>query len=52
VAQAIPAELLLVKSVPPPAQAIDQLAACGWIDHHFPAISRQLTIRWRSPSSA
>ena len=52
VAQAIPAELLLVKSVPPPAQAIDQLADCGWIDRHFPAISSHLTIRWRSPSSS
>lgn len=51
VAQAIPAELLLVKSVPPPAEALDQLAACGWVDQHFPPISRQLAIRWWSPSS-
>jgi len=52
VAQAIPAELLLVKSVPPPAQTIDHLADCGWIDHHFPAISSHLAIRWRSPAPA
>lgn len=52
VARAIPAELLLVKSVPPPAQTIDHLADCGWIDHHFPAISSHLAIRWRSPAPA
>jgi len=49
VAQVIPAELLLVKSVPPPAQTIDQLATCGWIDQHFPATCSQLAIRWLSP---
>lgn len=40
-------DLLLVKSVAPPSDDIEQLAEAGWVDSHFPAAARKLTrIAW------
>ena len=51
VAAGIHAELLLVKSVVPPAPAISQLVEAGWLDSHFPTASSRLTaIRWAAPA--
>ena len=52
VATAIDADLLLVKSVPPPATTDDlqALSAAGWIDEAFPHVARAIgTITWAAP---
>jgi aspartokinase-like uncharacterized kinase len=46
------AELLLVKSVPPPAHDLAEAAAAGWVDPHFPAVAAALDrIAWAAPVS-
>jgi hypothetical protein len=51
VAAALGAELLLVKSVVPPAAAIPPLVDAGWLDGHFATASSHLTaIRWAAPA--
>jgi len=53
VAASISAELLLVKSVVPPAPAIPSLVATGWLDDHFAAASNNLSsIRWAAAASS
>lgn len=43
--------LLLVKSVPPPHDDIERLAACGWVDEWFRSASRPLAaIGWAAPA--
>ena len=52
VARASRAALILAKRVPPPAQAssLEQLAATGWVDEHFPTAARGLGgIGWAAP---
>lgn len=54
VATAIDADLLLVKSVPPPATTADlqALSAVGWVDEAFPAVARAIaTITWAAPAT-
>lgn len=52
VAGVLAAELLVVKSIPPPGQTIAELTAAGWVDEHFPDASRRLTaIRWAAPAA-
>ena len=51
VAAAIGGELLLLKSVVPPAPAIPPLITAGWLDDHFDEASSDLTtIRWAAPA--
>jgi len=51
VAAGIHAELLLLKSVVPPASAIQPLIDTGWLDGHFATASSHLTaIRWAAPA--
>lgn len=53
VASVLSRRLLLVKSVPPPIDEGDRVAACvaaGWLDPYFPeAASRLETIGWLAP---
>lgn len=52
VAAAIDADLLLAKSIPPPAAArdLEALAAAGWVDAAFPLAARSVgTITWAAP---
>lgn len=43
--------LLLVKSVPPPHDELERLAAAGWLDEWFPTAARPLTnISWAAPA--
>ena len=45
------AGLLLAKSVGPPCDDVDQAAAAGWLDGHFPAACRGLAwIGWAAPA--
>lgn len=42
--------LVLVKSVPPPHDDIDRLAATGWVDEFFPTAARPLAhLAWVAP---
>jgi aspartokinase-like uncharacterized kinase len=42
--------LLLVKSVPPPHDELDRIAAAGWVDEWFPTAARPLVnISWAAP---
>jgi aspartokinase-like uncharacterized kinase len=51
-ARAAGAGLLLVKSVPPPADDLATAAAAGWVDPHFPAVAADLDqITWAAPVS-
>ena len=46
------AGLLLVKSVPPPADDLSAAAAAGWVDPHLPVVARALDhIAWAAPIS-
>ena len=52
VATACGGRLLLAKSVPPPCAETDlaALAACGWVDAHFPTAAAALeTLGWAAP---
>ena len=52
VAQAARAGLVLAKRVRPPedASGLEQLAAAGWVDGHFPTAARGLrSITWAAP---
>jgi aspartokinase-like uncharacterized kinase len=54
VAAAIDADLLLIKSAPPPAATDDlqALSAAGWIDEVFPSAANAVaTIGWAAPAS-
>lgn len=45
------AGLVLAKRVPPPARALDTLAAAGWVDASFPAVAWGLShVAWRAPA--
>ena len=53
VAATLAADLLLVKSVPPPAATNDlqTLSAAGWVDAAFPTLAEAVaTIRWAAPA--
>lgn len=53
VAAAVDADLMLVKSVPPPADAhgLEALAAADWVDQAFPQVAGALgTIGWAAPA--
>ncbi len=53
VAAAVDADLLLVKSVPPPAAANDlqALSAAGWVDEAFPTAAHGVAgIEWAAPA--
>ena len=44
------AGLLLVKSVPPPAEDLSAAASAGWVDAHFPVAAANLAhIAWAAP---
>lgn len=52
VAGGLAAELLVVKTIPPPGRTIAELTAAGWVDGHFPVASCRLTaIRWAAPAT-
>ena len=54
VATAIDADLLLIKSVPPPEATDDlrALSAAGWVDEAFPHAAHAIsTIRWATPAT-
>jgi aspartokinase-like uncharacterized kinase len=54
VAATVAADLLLVKSVSPPAATYDleALAATGWVDAAFPTVAQAVaTIRWAAPAA-
>lgn len=53
VAATVDADLLLIKSVPPPAATDDlqALSAAGWVDQAFPEVARAIgTITWTAPT--
>lgn len=54
VAATVAADLLLVKSVSPPAAThdLEALAATGWVDAAFPTVAQAVaTIRWAAPAA-